>query len=88
MTTIRHRELRNQTSRILGRVKNGETIDVTINGEVAATLIPPSASPVERLLSAGQVRPTVTGPIDFPSLPRIRSEASTAKILADLRGDR
>ncbi|GAA1763504.1 hypothetical protein GCM10009712_10160 [Pseudarthrobacter sulfonivorans] len=88
MTTIPHRELRNQSSKILERVKKGETIDVTNNGEVAATLIPPSASPFERLLLAGQVRPAVTGPIDFLSLPRIRSEASTAEILADLRGDR
>ena len=39
MTTIPHRELRNQSSKILERVKNGETIDVTNNGEIAATLI-------------------------------------------------
>ncbi|MET3706400.1 hypothetical protein [Arthrobacter sp. UYEF6] len=31
---------------------NCATIDVTNNGEVAATLIPPSASPFERLLTA------------------------------------
>ena len=61
MTTIPHRELRNQSSKILERVKNGETIDVTNNGEVAATLIPPSASPFERLLLAGNVRPA-SGP--------------------------
>ena len=52
MTTIPHRELRNQSSKILERVKNGETIDVTNNGEIAATLIPPSSSPFERLLLA------------------------------------
>jgi prevent-host-death family protein len=45
MATIPHRELRNESSKILERVKNGETIDVTNNGEIAATLIPPSASP-------------------------------------------
>ncbi|WP_423183900.1 type II toxin-antitoxin system Phd/YefM family antitoxin [Arthrobacter sp. NyZ413] len=33
MTTIPHRELRNNGSKILERVKNGETIDVTNNGE-------------------------------------------------------
>ena len=88
MTTIPHRELRNQSSKILERVKNGETIDVTNNGEIAATLIPPSASPFERLLQAGQVRPAAEGPIDFLALPRIASEATTADILDDLRGDR
>jgi prevent-host-death family protein len=56
MTTIPHRELRNQSSKILERVKNGETIDVTNNGEVAATLIPPAASPFERLLLSASVR--------------------------------
>lgn len=88
MTTIPHRELRNQSSKILDRVKNGETIDVTNNGEIAATLIPPSASPFERLLLAGHVRPAGKGPVDFRALPRITSAISTAEILADLRGDR
>ncbi|WP_284974246.1 type II toxin-antitoxin system prevent-host-death family antitoxin [Arthrobacter sp. efr-133-TYG-104] len=88
MTTIPHRELRNQSSKILERVKNGEVIDVTNNGEVAATLIPPSASPFERLLQAGSVRPASEAPVDFAILPRIKSEMSTADILADLRGDR
>jgi prevent-host-death family protein len=88
MTTIPHRELRNQSSKILERVKNGETIDVTNNGEVAATLIPPSASPFERLLLAGHVRTSTQGSVDFQALPRVQSDASTPEILADLRGDR
>lgn len=87
MTTIPHRELRNESSKILERVKNGETIDVTNNGEIAATLIPPSASPLERLLLAGQVRPA-TGPVDFTALHRVSLESSTDEILDDLRGDR
>lgn len=87
MTTIPHRELRNQSSKILERVKNGETIDVTNNGEITATLIPPSVSPFERLLLAGQVRPA-TGPVNFRTLPRVNSESSTTEILDDLRGDR
>lgn len=88
MTTIPHRELRNQSSKILERVKNGEIIDVTNNGEIAATLIPPSASPFERLLLAGQVKPASTAIVDFQALPRVASTNSTAEILADLRGDR
>ena len=88
MTTIPHRELRNQSSKILDRVKNGETIDVTNNGELAATLIPPSASPFERLLLAGLVRPAAKDAVDFRALPRITSATSTAEILSDLRGDR
>ena len=88
MTTIPHRELRNQSSKILERVKNGETIDVTNNGEVAATLIPPAASPFERLLLSGSVRQTSQNPVDFRLLQRVTSDAGTPEILADLRGDR
>jgi prevent-host-death family protein len=88
MTTIPHRELRNQSSKILERVKNGETIDVTNNGEIAATLIPPSSSPFERLLLAGQVRPATNVAVDFQVLTRVATATSTAEILADLRGDR
>jgi prevent-host-death family protein len=88
MTTIPHRELRNQSSKILERVKNGETIDVTNNGEIAAILIPPSASPFERLLLAVQVRPAAPSSVDFQAMPRFTSDAGTAEILADLRGDR
>lgn len=88
MTTIPHRELRNQSSKILERVKNGETIDVTNNGEVAATLIPPAASPFERLLLSGSVRRAISAPVDFRILPRVKSDADSAEILSDLRGDR
>ncbi|WAH98834.1 type II toxin-antitoxin system Phd/YefM family antitoxin [Arthrobacter sp. MMS18-M83] len=88
MTTIPHRELRNNSSKILERVKNGETIDVTNNGEIAATLIPPSASPFERLLQSGGVRRAAESPVDFRLVPRIKSEMGTPDILADLRGDR
>ena len=88
MTTIPHRELRNQSSKILERVKNGETIDVTNNGEVAATLIPPAASPFERLLMSGSVRQASQNPVDFRLLQRVGSDAGTTEILADLRGDR
>jgi len=88
MTTVPHRELRNQSSKILERVKNGETIDVTNNGEIAAILIPPSVSPFERLLLSGQIRPASAGAVDFRSLPRVSSASFTADILTDVRGDR
>ena len=88
MTKIPHRELRNQSSKILERVKNGETIDVTNNGEVAATLIPPAASPFERLLMSGSVRQASQNPVDFRLLQRVTSDAGTTEILADLCGDR
>lgn len=39
--TIPHRELRNNSSKILEEVRNGETIHITNHGVVVATLIPP-----------------------------------------------
>ena len=88
MATIPHRELRNQSSKILERVKNGEIIDVTNNGEVAATLIPPAASPFERLLRSGSVRRASESPVDFRLLVRVTSDVGTKEMLDDLRGDR
>jgi prevent-host-death family protein len=89
MTTIPHRQLRNESSKILERVRNGETIDVTNNGEVAATLIPPASSPFERLLRSGAVRQqSPAGPVDFTQLDRVPADVSTKEILSDLRGDR
>lgn len=89
MSTIPHRELRNESSKILQRVKNGETIEVTNNGEIAATLVPPKASPFEKRLMAGRVREaSPAGTIDLVHLERVVSDEGTAEILADLRGDR
>src|SRR6185312_14591020 len=78
MTTIPHRQLRNESSKILERVKNGET---------TATLIPPASSPFERLLRSGAVRQQSTaGPVDFTQLERVQAEVSTEELLDDLRG--
>ncbi|WP_395402113.1 prevent-host-death protein antitoxin of TAS system [Arthrobacter sp. UC242_113] len=75
-------------TKILERVKNGETIGVTSNGGVAATLIPPAASPLEHLLLTRSVRRASANPVDFQILARVQSGAITAEILSDLRGDR
>jgi antitoxin (DNA-binding transcriptional repressor) of toxin-antitoxin stability system len=44
MNVISHRHLRQQTDRILERVKKGETIHIARHGEITGTLVPPSAS--------------------------------------------
>lgn len=88
MTTIPHRELRNDSSKILERVKAGETITVTNNGEPAATLVPPSLSLFTRLLVSGNVRRARSGPVDFAALDRVQSHEKTAVIVDDLRADR
>ncbi|MET3142982.1 UNVERIFIED_ORG: putative nucleic acid-binding protein [Arthrobacter sp. UYEF10] len=71
---------------------NCATIDVTNNGEVAATLIPPSASPFERLLLAGQVRPPLKARsisrhcrASRPKPARLRSWLTAAALPGKLR---
>ena len=56
MRTIPHRELRNNSSKILEEVSNGETFEITNHGKVVAVLSPPALTPYERLLAAGKVQ--------------------------------
>lgn len=86
METIPHRELRNDSSAILARVANGESIAVTNHGEIAAILTPPGTPVLDRLERAGAVRPARAERTDFTRLRR--AHADSAEILADLRGDR
>ncbi|MBK7721215.1 MAG: type II toxin-antitoxin system Phd/YefM family antitoxin [Austwickia sp.] len=86
METIPHRELRNNSSAILARVANGESIAVTNHGEIAAILMPPGTPIIERLERAGSVRSARAERTDFTQLRR--AMADSAQILADLRGDR
>ena len=85
--TISHRELRNNSGKVLERVRNGETVAITNHGELAALLVPPHLAPIDQLTAAGRVRePSSTGPLG-PANRLSRSE-STADVLDELRGDR
>lgn len=87
MESIPHRELRNDSSAVLARVRAGESLAVTNHGVVTAILSPPGGSELSRLEGAGQVRgPRVAAP-DFTAIRRVRGVHSR-DILDDLRGDR
>lgn len=88
METIPHRELRNNSSAILARVKNGETIAITNHGELVAVISPPSLSPLDQARLLGQVREARPGAPRLDQIERIKSDLTTEEILADLRGDR
>lgn len=51
MRTVTHREMRNQSGDILRRVADGETIQVTNHGRVAALIVPPGTDPLAELVS-------------------------------------
>lgn len=87
MRTIPHRELRNNSSRILDEVKNGEIINVTNHGEVVAVLIPPSGSTYERLVAAGKVRLAAQAGRRFSSFAARPTERDTLDVLAEMRDE-
>jgi prevent-host-death family protein len=89
MTRIGVRELRQNASRYLDRVKAGETVEVTERGVLVAVLQPPTpaASERERLISAGQLIPS-RRPRRIPTPAPGPSQVSTEDALDAERLDR
>lgn len=87
MRTIPHRELRNDSSKVLAAVKAGETIAVTNNGEIAAILVPPTTSKFDRLVAAGRVTPA-RNPGHAREIKRVKGRLTSAEVLEDLKGER
>jgi prevent-host-death family protein len=67
MIRIGVRELRQNASKYLARVKAGETIEVTERGKLVAIVSPPShaQTALERLIAEGKVIPA-SAPFEFP----------------------
>ncbi len=87
MRTIAHRELRNNSSRILDEVKNGEIIEVTNHGEVVAVLIPPTVGGYDRLVAAGKVRAAPVRGRRFSSLAAHKTRRDALDVLAEMRDE-
>lgn len=81
--TVPHRELRNDSGRILREVQNGETIAVTNRGVVVALLVPPPASPYATLRVRAARR---SG--GFGALPRQTRSTPSGEVLDELRAER
>jgi prevent-host-death family protein len=86
MRTVTHREMRNESGEILRQVADGETIQVTNHGQVAALIVPPSADTLADLVSRGQARPARRPPSSLRSVPRRKSTVSSQAIVDDVRG--
>lgn len=70
MSDVSIRTLNQETSKVLSRVKSGEEITVTERGQVIARITPAAPGPLNRLISAGRVRPaTARGPAPRPTIP-------------------
>lgn len=87
------RELRQNLSVYLDRVKAGETLEVTEHGHVVARLGPnpaPIASALDRLIAQGTARPALrdllaVGPPDAVALPP--GVTSVTEVLLSLRDE-
>lgn len=90
-STVGVRELRQNLSVYLDRVKGGESLQVTEFGRVVALLIPLPAeklSPLERMVREGRAIPPIGSLKDRrPPQPGDPSAPSMQEILDELRAD-
>lgn len=91
MERVGVRELRQNASRYLARVKAGETVEVTERGQLVALLSPPGKGRTarDRLIAAGRLIPGAnpTGPLPEP-VPRGPGERTNQELLDAEREDR
>ncbi len=81
-----HRELRNDSARILAAVKGGELIQVTNAGEVAAIMVPPNTPKLEVFRLAGKV--SKPAPIeDLDTIVAVVADVGTQVVLDELRAE-
>lgn len=87
------RELKNQLSSYIRRVEAGERVEVTSHGRVVAELVAPGrrkpqkASPFEKLIRAGVIRPPEEDGDPLEGCPDIRLPKGMAQMLIDLDRD-
>ncbi len=89
--TVGVRELRQNLSRYLERVKDGERLVVTERNRPVATLGPVAEEedPLERLIAAGLVRPPTRSSHDLPPPVKLPGDPyAGSKALDEVRGDR
>jgi prevent-host-death family protein len=88
MDRVGVRELRQNLSVYLRRVKDGESLEVTEHGHPVAVLHPlqPSDDPLERLRAQGRLRPAVGSFKDIPLPPGPPSYAGTNALMEDREG--
>jgi len=83
------RELRQNLSVYLDRVKNGETLEVTEHGQPVAQLGPRMATPasvIDRLIAEGRVTPAKRSHRDLTPPPAIPGRPAS-EILQEMRDE-
>lgn len=81
-----HRELRNDSARILAAVKGGEVIQVTNGGEVAAIMVPPNTPKLEVFRFAGKA--SKPAPLeDLDDVVAVVADVAIHVVLDELRAE-
>lgn len=83
------RELRQNLSVYLRRIKAGETLEVTERGQTVARLTPPPAetlSPLQRLIAEGRATAPTRSHKHLPLPPRVEGR-SVSEILQEMRDE-
>jgi prevent-host-death family protein len=82
------REIRQNLSKYLARVKRGDSFVITERGEPVAHLRPTASarSGLARLIAAGRARPAVGTIDDIPLPPGPPSHAGTKALMEDREG--
>lgn len=90
MHRIGVRELRQNASRYLTLVKEGETVEVTERGELVALLTPahPSRTARDRLVAAGRLVPALAPTGRFPVPAAVAHDLSNQELLDAERAER
>jgi prevent-host-death family protein len=88
--TVGVRELRQNLSRHLRRVEDGETLQVTEHGRPVAVLapLPGGADPLEQMVRAGRARPPRHDLLELGPPLRVRLQKTLSETLDEEREDR
>jgi prevent-host-death family protein len=84
------RELRQNLSVYLDRVKRGEALQVTEHGRVVAVLrpVPPNASRIDVLIAQGRITPATRSIRDLPPPRKLPAGSrSISEILEEMRNE-
>lgn len=86
-TRVGIRELRDNLTALLRRVRDGETLEVTHHGKPVAVISPAEEDWIAHLIAIGRVKPAV--PIDRPIRPvKSLNEKTASQILQEDRDGR
>jgi len=88
MERIGVRELRQNASRYLRRVAQGESIEITDRGRPVAVLVTPQLAGLDRLIAEGRVRPADGDVLELGDpLPLPEGAESPSAVLMRLRDE-